>query len=114
MEGTIDQAGGIAVRLASADNYYVVRANALEDNVNFYRVVNGRRSQIKGVRTKVASNQWHTLGLRAEGDRFTVSFDGKPLFTAEDSTFADAGKVALWTKADSVTHFDAISITPLD
>jgi len=112
--GTVDQAGGIAIRLTTPGDYYVVRANALEDNVNFYRVVKGRRSQIKGVDAKVATGQWHTLGLRAEGDRFTVSFDGAPLFTTEDKIFANAGKVALWTKADSVTHFDAISITPLD
>jgi hypothetical protein len=112
--GTVDQAGGIAIRLTTPGDYYVVRANALEDNVNFYRVVKGRRSQIKGFDAKVATGQWHTLGLRAEGDRFTVSFDGAPLFTAEDRIFANAGKVALWTKADSVTHFDAISITPLD
>jgi hypothetical protein len=112
--GAIDQAGGIAVRLTSPDDYYVVRANALEDNVRLYRVVNGSRQQIKGINTKVAADQWHTLGLRAEGDRFTVSFDGKPLFTAEDKTFADPGNVALWTKSDSVTHFDTISITPLD
>jgi glycosyl hydrolase family 59 (putative galactocerebrosidase) len=112
--GKVDEAGGIAVRLTTSDDYYVVRANALEDNVNFYRVVKGRRSQIKGANTKVTGNQWHTLGLRADGNKFTISFDGKPLFTAEDKTFADAGKVALWTKADSVTHFDAISITPLD
>jgi hypothetical protein len=114
VEGKVDQAGGIAVRLASPDNYYVVRANALEDNVRFYRVLNGRRQQIQGADVKVAPSQWHTLGLRAEGNRFTVSFDGKPLYTAEDGTFANPGKVALWTKADSVTHFDAISITPLD
>jgi hypothetical protein len=112
--GEVDQAGGIAVRLAGPDDYYVVRANALEDNVRFYRVVHGRRQQLQGANLKVAPNQWHTLGLRAEGERFTVSFDGKPLFTAEDKTFANPGKVALWTKADSVTHFDAISITPLD
>ncbi len=112
--GTVDQAGGIAVRLTTPDDYYVVRANALEDNVRFYRVVKGRRAEIKGSNTKVAGNQWHTLGLRAEGERFTVSFDGKPLFTAEDKTFANPGRVALWTKADSVTHFDTISITPLD
>jgi hypothetical protein len=112
--GTVDQAGGIAVRLTTPDDYYVVRANALEDNVRFYRVVKGRREELKGANTKVASNQWHMLGLRAEGDRFTVSFDGKSLFTAEDKTFANAGKVALWTKADSVTFFDTISITPLD
>jgi glycosyl hydrolase family 59 (putative galactocerebrosidase) len=112
--GTIDQAGGIAIRLTGPDDYYVVRANALEDNVNFYRVVKGRRSQIKGFDTKVATAQWHTLGLRAEGERFTVNFDGKKLFAVEDKTIADAGKVALWTKADSVTHFDTIGITPLD
>ena len=112
--GTIDQAGGIAIRLTSPDGYYVVRANSLEDNVNLYGVVKGRRSQIRGADIKVAGNQWHTLGLRAVGDRFTVSFDGKMLFTAEDKTFANAGKVALWTKADSVTHFDTIAITPLD
>jgi hypothetical protein len=112
--GKVDQAGGIAVRLTTYDDYYVVRANALEDNVRFYRVVKGRREQIDGVNTKVAGNQWHTLGLRAEGDAFTVSFDGKMLFTAHDKTFADAGKVALWTKADSVTHFDTITIVPLD
>jgi hypothetical protein len=112
--GTVDQAGGIAIRLTSPDDYYVVRANALEDNVRFYRVVKGRREDIKGADTKVAGNQWHTLGLRAEGERFTVSFDGKTLFTAEDKTLAKAGKVALWTKADSVTHFDTIAITPLD
>jgi hypothetical protein len=112
--GRVDQAGGVAVRLTSKDDYYVARANALEDNVNFYRVVGGRRQQIKGAGVKVAGNQWHTLGLRAEGERFTVSFDGRPLFIAEDKTFAGPGQVALWTKADSVTHFDAVSITPLD
>ena len=85
--GTVDQAGGIAVRLASPDDYYVVRANALEGNVRFYRVVGGRRQQIQGANLKVASNQWHTLGLRAAGDRFIVSFDDKPLFTAQDGTF---------------------------
>jgi hypothetical protein len=62
---------------------------------------------------KVAPNTWHMLALRAEGDRFTISYDGKELFLARDTTFAGAGKVALWTKADSVTHFDTIAITPL-
>ena len=111
--GTVDRAGGIAVRLLTPDQYYVVRANALEDNVRLYRVVNGNRQQIAGADTKVTSNEWHTLTLRAEDDRFTVSFDGKPLFTATDRTFANAGKIALWTKADSVTHFDSVAIQPL-
>ena len=104
---------GSPVRLTTPDDYYVVRANALEDNVRFYRVVKGNRQQIAGANTKVASGEWHTLSLKAQGDRFTVSFDGKQLYTAEDRTFGNPGKVALWTKADSVTHFDRIAITPL-
>jgi hypothetical protein len=112
--GTVDQAGGIAVRLQTPDDYYVVRANALEDNVRFYRVVKGTREQLAGVDVKVAPTVWHTLALKAQGDRFNISYDGKTLFTAEDNTFAGPGKVALWTKADSVTHFDTIAITPLD
>jgi hypothetical protein len=113
LSGKVDRAGGIAVRLTDADNYYVVRANALEDNVRFYRMVKGRREQLEGANLKVSANEWHQLGLRAEGDRFTVTFDGKQLFTTSDKTFAGAGKVALWTKADSVTRFDRIEIKPL-
>ena len=111
--GKVDQAGGIAIRLADADNYYVVRANALEDNVRFYRVVKGAREQLEGANVKVTPNEWHQLGLRVEGERFSITFDGKPLFTATDRTFTGAGKVALWTKADSVTRFDRIEIKPL-
>jgi hypothetical protein len=113
VSGTVDQAGGIAVRLQTPDDYYVVRANALEDNVRFYRVVKGKREQLAGANTKVATNTWHTLTLKAEGDRFTVSYDGNELCMARDATFADAGKVALWTKADSVTYFDSLTIRPL-
>jgi hypothetical protein len=111
--GKVDQAAGIALRLRDADNYYVVRANALEDNVRFYRVVGGRREQLEGVNIKVSANEWHALGLRAEGDRFTIVFDGRPLFSASDRTFTGPGKIALWTKADSVTRFDQITIRTL-
>jgi hypothetical protein len=112
--GKVDRAGGILVRLTTPDDYYVVRANALEDNVRFYRVVKGKREELKSANAKVASKEWRTLELRAEGDRFTVSFDGKQLFTAQDNTFTGAGRVGLWTKADSVTYFDTIAITPLE
>lgn len=111
--GKGDRAGGLAVRLTDADNYYVVRANALEDNVNFYRVVKGRRQQIKGTSVKVSSGEWHSLSLEARGATFRIAFDGKPLFTAEDHTFTGLGKVALWTKADSVTRFDRLEVKPL-
>lgn len=111
--GKVDQAGGIAVRLTTPNDYYIARANALEDNVRFYRVVKGRREQIASANTKVGSGAWHTLGLRAEGDHFSVMFDGKLLFDATDATFPVAGKVALWTKADSVTYFDRVAIQRL-
>lgn len=111
--GKVDQAGGVAVRLVDADNYYVARANALEDNVRFYRVVAGRREQLAGANLKVTPNEWHSLGLRAEGARFTVSYDAKPLFSINDATFPNAGGVALWTKADSVTRFDQVTIARL-
>jgi hypothetical protein len=111
--GKVDRAGGLVVRLTDADNYYVVRANALEHNVNLYRVIKGRRQQISGASVKVSSGVWHTLGLRVDGDRLTARFNGKELVTATDRTFAGAGKAALWTKADSITRFDRLEIRPL-
>ena len=111
--GSIDRAGGIALRLIDPNNYYVLRANALEDNVNFYHVIQGARRQIKGAAAKVTSGQWHALTLKAERDQFTATFDGKPILAAADHTFSAAGKVALWTKADSVTSFVALTIRPL-
>jgi hypothetical protein len=111
--GSVDRAGGIAVRLTDANNYYVVRANALEDNVRFYHVIRGRRSQLRSASPKVAAGEWHTLSLKAEGDRFTVTFDGKQLYTVTDKALTQPGRVALWTKADSVTRFDRIEINPL-
>jgi hypothetical protein len=111
--GRIDRAGGIAVRLADPDNYYVLRANALEDNVNFYHVVRGSRRQISGANVKVPSDQWQTLTLRAVGDHFTIGFNDRTLFTATDRTFSNVGKVGLWTKADSVTWFDTLTVRTL-
>jgi hypothetical protein len=111
--GKVDQVGGVVVRLADYDNYYLARANALEDNVNFYRVVGGKRKEITGAKMKVTPGEWHTLTLRAQGNAFTVLFDGKQALTAKDERFGAPGKVALWTKADSVTHFDRIDIKPL-
>jgi hypothetical protein len=114
--GSEDRAGGLAWRARDANNYYVVRANALEDNVVLYKTVNGARSALDivgrkgsyGVDISVPANQW--LGLRVDfsGSRFRVLYNGKQLFEVEDSTFSNAGKVGLWTKADSVTLFDEI------
>jgi len=111
--GSVDQVGGVALRLIDPNNYYVARANALEDNVRFYRVSNGRRIEIAGANLKVSTNEWHTLGLKAEGESFTVTFDGKELYRATDKSMTAPGRVALWTKADSVTRFDRIEIKTL-
>jgi hypothetical protein len=113
ISGSEDRAGGIVWRAKDANNYYVVRANALEDNVVLYKTVNGIRSSLDlvgkkggyGVKTAVPANQWHTLRVEFTGPRFNVVFNGKPLFAVEDATFAEAGMVGLWTKADSVTLF---------
>jgi hypothetical protein len=92
---------------------YVTRANAAEDNVRLYHVVKGRRRQFAGWDGKVAAQTWHTLAVEARGDRFQVFYDGKQVMDAKDETFKDAGKVGVWTKADSVTYFDALSVKPL-
>src|SRR5258708_4589931 len=78
--GEVDRAAGIALRLSDADNYYVVRANALEDNVRLYRVVAGQRLQFAGVKAKVPSGAWQELAIEARGSRFEVFFGGKSLF----------------------------------
>src|SRR3974390_2379443 len=90
--GRVDQAGGIAVRVVDADNYYVARANALEDNVRFYRVAKGSRQQIDGVNVMVAKNKGDTLGLKADGDRFSIAFHAKTLFTTPNRHFPHAAQ----------------------
>ena len=111
--GKVDRAAGIAVRIEDPDNYYVVRANALEDNVRFYRVVAGKRQQLGTANIRVTSGEWHTLALDAQGQRFAVAYDGAKLFEVTDPTFTGAGGVALWTKADSITRFDWMTVRPL-
>ncbi|WP_408902574.1 hypothetical protein [Methylobacterium radiotolerans] len=113
VSGAVDQAGGLAVRLIDRNNYYLVRANALEGNVRFYKVVAGRRVQLAGVDVPVASGVWHDLAVTVRDDRFTVSFDGRDLFSATDATIVTPGKVAFWTKADSVTRFDRLDVEEL-
>ncbi len=109
ISGKEDQAGGVMWRAKDSNNYYVARANALEDNVAIYHTINGRRTEKKRTNMKVASNQWHSLRVDFQGTHFTVTFDGKKAIEWDDDTFKDAGKVGVWTKADSVTEFDDFS-----
>jgi len=109
VSGKEDQAGGVVWRCKDADNYYIARANALEDNVTIYHTLKGKRVAFKNVDTKVASGVWHTLRVAFAGNKFTVTFDGKKVIEATDDSFSEAGKVGVWTKADSVTLFDDFS-----
>ena len=119
ISGTGDQAAGLVWRYKDPDNYYIVRANALEDNVVLYKLDKGQRISLApkgapaktyGVKHPVPKNTWSTLKVAFQGNLFTVYFNGKQIFEVEDATFTGAGKAGLWTKADSVTYFDDFQI----
>ncbi|HEY5811989.1 MAG TPA: family 16 glycoside hydrolase [Chthoniobacterales bacterium] len=107
--GKEDQAGGVIWRYRDKDNYYIARANALEDNVTIYQTIKGQRVGFKSANETVKSGAWHTLRVDFEENKFAVTFDGKKVIEAADQSLKDAGKVGVWTKADSVTLFDDFS-----
>jgi hypothetical protein len=120
VSGVVDQAAGIVWRYQDPDNYYIARANAVENNIVLYKVEKGLRSSIApkglpsrsyGVNHLIAKRQWSTLRIEIQASRFTVYLNGERLFEAEDKTFHAAGKVGLWTKADSVIYFDNFTIS---
>jgi len=118
VSGKKDQAAGIVWRYRDKDNYYIVRANALENNVVLYKVQNGKREDLPlkvegrtyGKKTPVPKNQWSELRVTAKGNLFSVWLNGQKLYEVEDGTFTEPGKVGLWTKADSVTYFDDLKV----
>ncbi len=109
ISGKGDQGIGLVFRFRDPQSYYVVRANALENNVRLYKMVNGRRKQFAGADVKVASGRWHTLRVVARGDHLVCYFNGEKLIDAQDATYT-MGKVGLWTKADSVTAFADLTV----
>jgi len=109
LAGREDQAGGVVWRWKDGDNYYVARANALENNVSLYYTQSGRRITIKYVDAPVAKGQWHVLRVEFAGARIAVALDGKRYIEQEDTHIGGAGAVGVWTKADSVTAFDDFS-----
>jgi 3-keto-disaccharide hydrolase len=106
VSGKVDQGFGLVWRYKDAKNYYITRCNADEDNCTIYHTVAGRRRAFQNKPIKVAKNAWHTLKLEATGKHFVVWYDGTKVLDATDDTFKDAGRVGLWTKADSVIQFD--------
>ena len=120
VDGLVDQAAGIVWRYQDPNNYYIVRANALENNVVLYKVENGVRLSIApkglpsrsyGVKHDIPRGQWNTLRIEIQGGLFVVFLNNERLFEAEDHTFTKSGKTGLWTKADSVTYFDEFAVT---
>ncbi|UFS70964.1 DUF1080 domain-containing protein [Geomonas sp. RF6] len=110
ISGSEDRAAGIIFRIQDKDNFYILRANALEDNVNLYKYVNGSRIGIKDGTAKVPSGKWQELRVEVKGDLIRGFLNGEMVVEAHDKTF-EAGKVGLWTKADSVTCFDDVKVT---
>ena len=118
ISGRVDQAAGLVWRYQNQDNYYIVRANALEDNVVLYKVEGGKRTDLPlkgegrtyGKKSEVPARQWSTLRVVANGPVFEVYFNGSKLYDVEDKTFSKTGKVGVWTKADSVTQFDDLTV----
>jgi hypothetical protein len=118
VSGRVDQAAGLVWRYRDEDNYYIVRANALEDNVVLYKVEKGKRTDLPvkgegrtyGKKADVPAGQWSTLRVVANGSRFEVYLNGTKLYEVEDTTFTQPGKVGVWTKADSVTQFDDLTV----
>ncbi len=113
VSGKVDQACGLVVRYQDENNYYVARSNSLEGNVRLYYVKAGKRAQLADWKGEVPLGKWFDLTLQVKGDAMEVHFDGKKILEAKDATFSAAGKVGLWTKADSVTFFDDLTVTPL-
>lgn len=109
VSGREDQAGGLVWRWKDGDNYYVARANALEDNVSLYYTQNGRRITLKYIDAPVPRNTWHTLRVEFSAKKIRVILDGKACIEMDDDHISGAGAVGVWTKADSVTAFDDFS-----
>jgi len=110
VSGRIDQGGGLVWRAGDARNYYICRWNPLEDNYRFYKVVDGRRTQLVSAELK-ARPGWHTLRAVMTGGKVECYFDGRKYLETTDETFKGAGKIGLWTKADAVTHFDDLTVS---
>jgi hypothetical protein len=107
--GETDQGGGLVWRAKDAKNYYLARYNPLEDNYRLYRVVGGKRTLIQNVDI-THSEGWHTLRVTMTGDQITCFYDGKKTLEAKDSTFPEAGKIGLWSKADAQSQFDDLTL----
>jgi hypothetical protein len=113
ISGRVDQACGLVARYRDESNYLITRANALEGNIRLYTVRDGKREEIADHRGPVTARAWHDLRLDIVGDHAMVFWDGQRVIDKSDVTFRVAGRVGLWTKADSLTYFDDLRVEAL-
>ena len=112
ISGSEDRAAGLLLRIQDANNYYIVRANALEGSVVIFKYVNGTRSEIKSGSATVISGAWQQLRAEVSGTTLRGVLDGRLIVEATDTAFRE-GRAGLWTKADSTTCFDDVTVGPL-
>ena len=98
-------------RYTDKNNYYIARYNPLENNLRFYRVVDGSRKQLKSIDSDIKQGEWFTMTIEMKGDKITCSLNGKKLIETTDDTFKSAGLIGFWTKADAVVFFDELKIS---
>ena len=108
ISGREDRAAGLIFRVQDQDNYYILRANALENNVNFYKYAGGSRSTLKEGKSQVVAGQWQELRVEAIGNHLRGFLNDQQVVEVSDDTY-QAGQIGLWTKADSVTCFDDVN-----
>jgi hypothetical protein len=110
ISGEEDQGGGLVWRYIDKNNYYIARYNPLENNLRFYRVVNGSRKELESTDSDIKQGEWFTLNIVMKGNKITCSMNGKTMIESTDDTFISAGLIGFWTKADAVTYFDDLKI----
>jgi hypothetical protein len=112
VSGTRARAAGLMFRAQNANDYYVVRADALDGSVRLYRMEKGKRSQLARKEVPIEVGKWHTLRVIAAGDRFEVALDGESMFNVTDKSLPQAGALGVWSQADSVTHYGTLLVSP--
>jgi hypothetical protein len=113
ISGSRAQVAGLMFRAQSASDYYVVRANALDNSVRLYRMDNGKRSQLASKEAPIEAGKWHSLRVIAANERFEVALDGKTLFDVTDRSLPQSGPLGVWSQADSVTRYGSLLVSPV-
>jgi hypothetical protein len=113
LTGDEDQDGGLVWRYVDSKNYYIIRANPLENNIRLYKVVNGHRNQMESEDFKMSEGEWYTIKVINKDNRLDCFYNGEKVFSSSDATFTNPGLIGFWSKADAVTLFDDLKIKPL-